>query len=215
MLTFGLICEGESDQIVIENILFGVFEDPDLFTAPLQPPPGISGSFDQVFNYCCSTEFKQGINDNDFYIVQIDTDVIIKGQLQEKYRIDLPPTLKVDEMVKRVVDKFISLIGEGNNFWEEYGHKVIFAISVHEIECWLLPVYYKDGDKKKAAKITGCIEALNKAVNPKHGWTIHAKERAYYETMSKPFRKEISKLHKLNPSLEIFVEHLMTIKTQQ
>jgi len=37
MVTFGLICEGITDQIVIENILVGFFNNPDIEVFALQP----------------------------------------------------------------------------------------------------------------------------------------------------------------------------------
>ncbi len=37
MITFGLIAEGPSDQVVIENILVGYFDNPDIIIKPLQP----------------------------------------------------------------------------------------------------------------------------------------------------------------------------------
>ena len=37
MLTFALITEGKTDQYVIENILFGFFDDPDILITDLIP----------------------------------------------------------------------------------------------------------------------------------------------------------------------------------
>jgi hypothetical protein len=211
MRSFGLITEGESDQIVIENILYGVLKDSDLFFAPLQPPPGISGSWGQVFNYCCSEEFKQGIGYNDYFIIQMDTDILKREKLPDEYKIDLPNELSEKEVVERVVQKFISLIDDENHFWDNYGHKIIFAISVDEIECWLLPIYFKNRPKD-AAKTTGCKNALNRVLKQREGFYIHSKKYEYYSTMSKHFRKKIYDLYPMNPSLKIFVENILEIK---
>lgn len=37
MTTFGLIAEGITDQVVIENILIGYFNNPDIIVNPLLP----------------------------------------------------------------------------------------------------------------------------------------------------------------------------------
>jgi hypothetical protein len=36
MVTFGLVAEGVTDHVVLENILIGYFNDPDLVVRPLQ-----------------------------------------------------------------------------------------------------------------------------------------------------------------------------------
>lgn len=41
---FGIISEGPTDQIVIENILYGWTADNDLLVTPLQPKEGESGN---------------------------------------------------------------------------------------------------------------------------------------------------------------------------
>lgn len=55
---FGIISEGPTDQIVIENILYGWTADNDLLVTPLQPKEGESGNWDKVFKYCKSVDFK-------------------------------------------------------------------------------------------------------------------------------------------------------------
>ena len=65
MTNFGLITEGLTDQIVIENILRGYFKNPDLDIRPLQLERDKDdenkftgyGSWSQVFAYCRSRDF--------------------------------------------------------------------------------------------------------------------------------------------------------------
>ena len=59
MATFGLVAEGVTDHVVLENILIGYFNDPDLVVRPLQPlrdaTDTLSESFGgwyNVFEYC-------------------------------------------------------------------------------------------------------------------------------------------------------------------
>lgn len=213
MPVFGLITEGPTDQVVIKHILFGVFDDPDLIINPLQPKDDRDpANWVRVLDYCCSDDFKPALVDNDYLIVQIDTDVLIREQLPEKYKVDLPADKPVDEIVERVSQLLISLIDGDEKFWEQYGNRILFAISVHQIECWFLPIYFKD-KKAKAAKITGCIETLNEVLTQQEkGLYIHGKDLSYYTRISKNFRKGILKIYHLNPSLKTFVEKVLEVK---
>ncbi len=82
MISFGLITEGLTDQIVIENILAGYFKNPDLDIRPLQPERDKKdenkfkgyGSWSQVFAYCRLKDFQESFQFNDYIIIQIDTD---------------------------------------------------------------------------------------------------------------------------------------------
>ena len=94
-------------------------------------------------------------------------------------------------------------------FLAENGHRVIFAIAVDSIECWLLPHF----DRHKAAKITGCLEAVNKALRKLNQDPLSNGTRKFiaaYESASAHFRKrkQLLAVHDKNPSLKIFVEAL-------
>ena len=207
MVSFGLISEGPTDQIVIESILFGVFDNPDLPITALQPKPQEAGNWVRVFDYCASSELKSALTFNDFLIIQIDTDILFREQLPGKYKIELSNDLSVEAIIEKVVLKFIDLIDDGNGFWTNYGDRIIFAISVHSIECWLLPIYFNT-QHQKAGKITGCLDTLNKILIKQEGFSIHEKEAAYYVKIAKKLRKQINDIYTLNPSLRIFVENI-------
>jgi hypothetical protein len=95
------------------------------------------------------------------------------------------------------------------DFYENHNQKIIFAISVDAIECWLLPIYYQNLPAK-ASKTTGCLKALNTELSKEEGFTIHEKTPRYYRIASKKYlkHKESKKLYALNPSLRIFVEDI-------
>ncbi|MCK5539270.1 MAG: hypothetical protein KAI79_20780 [Bacteroidales bacterium] len=82
MVTFGLITEGITDQIVIENILMGYFDsnEDDIDFKELQPLKDATdecgyGGWSKVLEYCKSSKFKGTLRFNDYIIIQIDTDV--------------------------------------------------------------------------------------------------------------------------------------------
>ncbi len=62
--SFGLIAEGPTDHAVLENILVGYFNDPDLIVRPLQPlldstdASQRQGGWTQVVAYCQSSLFQ-------------------------------------------------------------------------------------------------------------------------------------------------------------
>lgn len=214
MFSFGLVTEGATDQVVIENILYGVFNDPDICINRLHPVPDESGNWDKVFKYCASEEFKEALNYNDFLIVQVDTDVLTGGDIPKKYNLNFAPNLIPEDIIKKVSEFLISLIGGESDFWKLYNDKIIFAISVNQIECWLLPIYFKD-QKVKRKKASGCISTLNEVMEQKEGFYIDKKEHYFYSQMSKHFKRNIEKLYKLNPSLKVFVERIMNIKEKE
>ena len=80
--------------------------------------------------------------------------------------------------------------------------EIIFAISVHELECWLLSIC-KD---LKAEKITGCFESLQrecKDIKVEKNYTT-------YDKLSRVFlkNKELLKISSKNSSFDIFIKSL-------
>ncbi len=203
---FSIVSEGVTDQVVLENILFGWTGNKDLVINRLQPKDDESGNWDKVFKYCRSEEFKGAFAFNDFMIIQIDTDFMARGEVSEEFLIDING-LSTEEKIIAFRNKFIELIGE--EFYNAYESQVIFAISVEEIECWFLPIYFPT-KKKKAAKTVNCIGTLNPELSKKEGFTISSKEYGYYERIAKNFRKKknIQKYAPLNESFDIFIREL-------
>jgi len=213
MTNFGLITEGLTDQIVIESILAGYFNNPDIDIRPLQPERDKDdqnkshnyGGWSQVFAYCESNNFKEAFQFIDYIIIQIDTDV------SENYNIakqDENGEFTPQQLIAKVIDKFRDGIGE--YFYNTNQQKIIFAISVHSIECWLLPLYYTD--KQKKAKCKNCLNTLNYELSKQHKFTIdkNAKNPEYYREIAKEYGKNkvLMKHYQDNPSLKIFIEEI-------
>ncbi|SKB16014.1 conserved hypothetical protein [Planktothrix sp. PCC 11201] len=212
MITFGLITEGLTDQIVIENILSGYFNTNDLIVNPLQPERDKDnedksdyGGWTLVFKYFQTQDFKQSFQFNDYLIIHIDTDVsedINYGISHQDKNGELSP----EKLIEKVKEKFKILIGE--DFYSKYYDRIIFAIAVHSIECWLLPLYYTDNRKQK---IKNCLDTLNKAlIKTKNNFTIDAKKPEYYRIVSDPYSKHktLIKYYRNNPSLKIFIQEI-------
>ncbi|MCP4134139.1 MAG: phage tail protein [bacterium] len=215
MANFGLITEGVTDQIIIENILNGYFKSDDIIVNELQPLRDETdsnrsenyGGWTLVFNYCKSNKFKEAFPFNDYIIIQIDTDVSEEKHYDVSKRDENGKELPPEELIEKVIEKFKGLIGE--DFFLQNRDKIIFAISVHSIECWLLPLYYTD---KKKAKITSCLRTLNQELNKKEKFTIDPENKNpdYYERISKPYlkHKTLMKHCRENPSFEVFIDEI-------
>ncbi|MEG5159536.1 phage tail protein [Microcoleus sp. AT3-A2] len=206
MISFGLITEGLTDQIVIENILAGYFNSPDLDIRQLQPErdkdnenKSTYGGWTLVFDYCKSSDFKQAFQFIDYIIIQIDTDVSDDYNIPKQ---DENGEFTPQQLIEKVIEKFRGAIGD--DFYSNNQEKIIFAISVHFIECWLLPLYYTAKNKKY--KFKSCLDTLNQELTKKHKFTIdaNAKNPEYYREISKPYRKHrvLMKHYADNPSLK-------------
>jgi hypothetical protein len=142
--TFAGIVEGVTDKRVITNILAGYFNNPDIKIAWLQPRDTIANTkeppagWTRVLKYCKSEQFKKAFQENEYVIIHIDTDVSPKETFDIPHQNENGELLTPEQLIAKVVNKFRSLIGE--DFYDQYADKIIFAIAVHSIECWLLPL---------------------------------------------------------------------------
>lgn len=215
MIKFGLITEGHTDQIVIKSILAGYFNRSDLVVRTLQPDINKDknhGGWTLVFDYCKSKVFQESFQFNDYIIIQIDTDVLVDS---ENYNYSIPSRddngdeLTPQQSIEKVIEKFRDVIGE--DFYDKYKQKILFAISVNSIECWLLPLYYTDSRK---AKVNNCLDTLNQQLAKKHKFTIdpNAKNPEYYREISEQYRKHkvLMKHYAENPSLKTFIEEIQS-----
>jgi hypothetical protein len=252
MIEFRLICEGQTDHAVIKNILFGYFSDPDLIIKALQPdidetnketlkpkhenPPESFGNWYKVFDYCGSERFFRAFDDkNTFFVVQIDTDCADDKNYDVKTKNEQRGKLPVNEVVNNVKQKFENLFIEkfGDDFLDKNKHRILYAISVDEIECWLLPLYYIDQNK---AATNNCFYKLNEKWR-EIGEPIHDNKKGKksyiqdeprrkdikksklgevptYQKISKSFLENRVLMDKYaqNPSFKIFIENELQIK---
>ena len=211
-LSFGLVLEGPTDYQVIKNILFGFLEEDDLDLRPIQPPldqtdkikEGEFGGWENVIRYCSSKNFKTDIQILDFIIIQIDTDVCEEYNVP---KIEKGKELSVEQLIGKVTARFREIIG--TELFDELKDRIIFAVSVHSIECWLLPLFEH---YKQKISTKGCLKRLNDILAKKNMNKINENSKAayYYEEISDPYSKHkvIKKCYKHNPSLKIFVENI-------
>ena len=108
-------------------------------------------------------------------------------------------------MALRISQHLRSLIGE--EYCAFYGDRILFAVCVREIECWLLPLW----DESKAAKCEGCLDSLNRALRRQNEDPVSpTKDSRDYHRASSRYRKRKELLDNgpKNPSLQLFLEEL-------
>jgi hypothetical protein len=212
MPSFGIISEGSTDQAVIRNILCGYFgEEPD--TTQIQPPSDSApGGWTVLFKCFEAERHKEALQHNDFLIIQIDTDVSEHKGYDVSWRDAEGKEFTPEELSGKVIEKLKKAMGE--EFCREYSERLIFAVSVHSIECWLLPLLF-DSEATSAGKVVGCLNAANiKLIKqnkaPLSNQTADKKDLTMYRKISKEYQKKktLRGASPKNPSLQLFVEQL-------
>ncbi len=212
-MLFGLACEGITDQITIENILCGYFKNPDLdqeITA-LQPPLDETdqkhgdGGWPMLLKYMASVRFREDVLNTGFIIVQIDSDIAHKIPVDHK---DADGNeLSAETLIFNIGTKLIESINTGaSGFYEVHATKIIFAICVHSLECWLVAHHAEQ------TAIHDCFEILKTAINP--NLIRVAKKHRNYDTLSQPFleRENIDAVAEKDPSFRVFIQALAKIE---
>lgn len=212
MNEFAIVSEGVTDYAVLKNILLGWFkgQEAEPFLKPYQPDPNAEGestwqefgNWENVLKYLREKKHRDALEHADFLIVQIDTDQSEHVNFGVSQREDNRP-LEPPAMVAKVAAKLQEVIGPEDVAF--YGDKIIFAICVREIECWLLPLW----DPAKATKCEGCMAAMDRALGKKNQAPLN-KDQKRYEAASKEYakRKVLLAAGPKNPSLSIFLEEL-------
>jgi hypothetical protein len=156
MTTIAIVSEGITDQIFLEELIFKCvqFEDePDFVYA--QPARDIThqhnaphGGWELVFEYC-EARILDAVETNDFAIIQVDTDC---GD-HPNFGLDLCPG-GVDKDDATLVRDAIAIVRSkiDPDVLTEHGHKLIFAITVHSSETWILLCLFGDCKKKNSLR---------------------------------------------------------------
>jgi len=207
---FALITEGPTDQVVLTHFLAAYFGDPDIVANPVQPPsPQIPGGWTEVLHCCSSPRVEAALVDNDFIVIQIDTDVCEETGFSVPRRGSTGAELTPDELADQVTTLLISRLSP--TVYERFSDRIIFAVCVDSIECWLLPFYYTDA---RQSKTTNCLGSLNRelALQEKFSIDIADKQSIYYEKLLRSKkcskRKSLERVAGSNPSLTRFIRLL-------
>lgn len=160
-ISFALITEGPSEHRVIKQILQHFFdEEPDV--TQIQPllldgKQGLTpGGWNEVLKYCSrETDLNNILEYNDYILIQIDTDMCEVAPYSVSRRVD-GRTRTEEELYNAVRERLLSAIPETLDL-----SRVLFAICINMIECWLLPVFESG---KKGCATTNCVSRLNNSL---------------------------------------------------
>lgn len=212
MVSFSLACEGVTDQIVIDNILYGYYKGNENFDDDvkyLQPPfdettkqQSDFGNWELLLTYLSSKIFRDDVLNSDYLIIQIDTDDSQHPNFDVNQRDADNEELSTEELIENIIKRLIKQIDEDEVFYEENKDKIIFAISVHSLECWILPLY----KTYKTEKTKNCFDNLKRESEDIKVEKTHST----YDKLSKDFlkAKNITKISKDCISLKVFISKL-------
>ena len=216
MPSFAVIAEGATDQAVLENILCGYFDEDDPVVNRVQPPPTVKGiepapgGWTLVFRSLRAGEHRRALQFNDYVLIHIDTDVCEEPGFDVSRRAADGRSLRPEELIEQVKLKLIAAMDP--EFCARNAARIVFAIAVDSIECWLLPLLY-GGEAAKKAKITGGLDAANMKLQRLNNPPLSkgdSKILASYESASREYskHKKLMKHRDENPSLDVFVANL-------
>lgn len=210
----GVVCEGISDFKIIKYIVERYLKGNDVYLIPLKPKMTARGKQDGygtwqgVFKYISGTDqliveaVKEGCK---YIIIQIDTDVCAEygvqkdlsnlGVFYDNVRTKLNETLHQD--VSRDI--------------------VIYAISINEIECWLIP--FLSTNDNECSNHDRCLNIVNKHIRRTIG-TIDKDNKnsigaqvLYDKILShKKKSKDIYAISRYNYGFSSFIDQLDSIK---
>jgi hypothetical protein len=217
MASFMLITEGPTDQEALKTMLTGYYgEEQDFpFLRPRRDATDESkqegrGGWEMVFEHCENgDDLRDDLVFNDYLVIQIDTDV------GEERNFGVPLTAGGEdrleaEIIRDVCQLIIAKLGE--DFYEEFQDRIIFAIAVHSLECWLLPLHITKPAKdaaKKSSQTKSCADRLKKYFE-NYGGMIYKKDVPTYRKLARGFldKANIELARKRNVSFNAFISSL-------
>ncbi|MDQ7091887.1 MAG: AAA family ATPase [Methylococcales bacterium] len=157
--------------------------------------------------YLESDIFREDVENFEFMVIQVDTDVSNDGN--EHFNVPHYDSdnraLSTKTLINNVTEKLISTIDKNDTgFYPYYSERIIFAVSVHSIECWLVAHYSEQVETQECFKVLGTIKLPKKIpVTKKHNGRN-------YHRLSEPFldRKNIDLVAKKNISFKAFIDKL-------
>lgn len=169
-MKFGLICEGVTDFHVLKHVIQAYFAEAQF--KPIQPnldethsrtASDTYGGWERVADYLKSDHLEQTLVDMDYTVIQIDTDVCehVNFGISSITLADSDQQAFYEQIKLKLVEWMDSYEIDTYDFYKE---KIIFAISVHSLECWLLA--YHD-TRPRNCKIKGCENALTRYLSSK------------------------------------------------
>lgn len=213
MPTFALIAEGHTDQVVLERIIElicgdGFDDEVEVnFLQPLRDETDSNassfGGWELVFEYC-RVAFGDALGTNDYVVVHVDTDV---GD-HANFGLSLTQEGVDREHADLLEDARRIIIAQiGLERFESAKQRIVFAISIHSIESWLLLCLYDlDQPKNSYDRLDRLLKRSNE--------TPLVKEVPRYRHLARSImKKRIKKISPESGSLGKFIGELVAIRS--
>lgn len=220
LTSFGVIAEGVTDYYVIRSVLLGAFgaqgsQEPFIYRIfPREESATADGGWTVEKKFLLKREHLSALTTTDYLVVHIDTDVCDNPGF-DVARQESGRALNPTELRERVIVRLKEWMGQDT---QPHMEKIIFAVAVDAIECWLLPLLVTK--PAKAKKTTGCLRAANDELRKRNRSTLSTgsgeKSLEAYRVESKPYQKyaELNNKGVKNPSLADFLGDLQARNIQ-
>jgi hypothetical protein len=217
-MRFATVAEGPTDHAVLQNILLGMFKEHGLESDDITPVQPLldetgkqlahsPGGWLQVLRWLEQKRYGDALQYNDFIVVQIDTDSC------EETGYDIQKTFNgqacsPEELVRLVRTKLENVIGKAD--LEMYCEQFHYAIAVHSIECWLLPLW---GKEQELEGIHNCKQRVDNGLGRANLRGLRKDDVRTYSAASSELRKRARLLAvtRSQKSLELFCDSLAQI----
>lgn len=170
-MNFGLITEGVSEQNIIipivERYLMNCSASCNpYFPKTLKGKQSETGGWHKVLEICSSDVIENILIENDFLIIQIDTDQSQTSPFNVSHRLIGSDGIEIDKPLESLHKEVVEVLQQRipTDVWSRYCNKIVFAICIHSIECWLLPAVFSDENRSAVNK---CLDKLNRGIQRK------------------------------------------------
>lgn len=218
-MRIALATEGKSEHWIIKHLVENYFKDTEIFFRQVQPQifddtqESIGGWF-EVLKFCERTDdFKAALSETDYLIIQIDTDESQNLNFGVSHTKQGNIVKTHEELYADVIEKIKEIIN--SEVFIQYSNKIIFAVCIHTIECWLLPIYFTNNHKNNTRN---CLTTLNSELRKRDLDAVPSKKqkdkrKIVYETILRNWKKkkDITKSASHNVGFSKFIESLNTI----
>jgi|ERR1035437_8925279 hypothetical protein len=218
-MRIALATEGKSEHWIIKHIVENYFKGKEIFFRQIQPQivddtQESIGGWREILKFCDRTDdIKSALVDCDFLVIQIDTDESQNIHFGVSHTKEGNVKKTNEELYHDIIDKLKSLIN--SELLDEYEGKIVFAISINTIECWLLPIYFTNNHKSDTRN---CLTTLNTELRRRDLIPIPPKKqkekrKIVYESILRNWRRkrDITNAAQYNAGFSFFIDSLNSI----
>lgn len=193
-MNFNIVAEGNTDFRVLRTVIETIIDDAVVnilvpsVDAYSHKTNGRAG-WENVVDYLKSNLLQDALDYSDYLVIQIDTDECEHVNYNAS-SITLADN-NVELFYEKIQEKMIEWINHyDSEIYEKYKEKIIFAICIHSLECWLLALYVNQNELPRK-RIHAGFTHLNRALNRSQNISLSdPKDPNQYEVIARPFRKK-------------------------